>query len=896
MDKRFAFLVTVVLVMTAIVPVLTAAEPTRAGEVEIIDIEVTGTEAPEGELASGLLFFEVDLSNTGIGQFIDFIDFQVNITYTSNDTVFYMDSIEEMVYIPAESQASIDLFNMSFDEGEYHIMVNATIDTNLTEMSTSFMVKDVVDMSVMDIAFDEEFYLPGIEIIPMCNVTYEGNVHDYADTLEVNLVIDHVGEASVTVYDETVGILTPASPGVDPGKSWMVSFPGWTPNASGEYQATYSVYYDNTNETNNVDMVEITVEDPVPIEGHVMTETMDPIPGVTVTLSTIPEMEATTDQEGYYHFMNVSDGNYTLVFSKQWVTTYTSNVTVVQGETQMVDATMTPLMIGGLRGKVTLPDGGPAQGALVVVTIDGQPLFTINSNSTGFYQFDSLPAGNATVTASLSGFVDAEEMIILASQTWNSLDLELGEIPFNVTFSVPDGEPGVSILDHISVFFTRPIERTTVDSSTLILRELTTTNAVDVVYSFTDFDETVVITPSDPLEYSTDYQIEVTSWITDINGDYFPGPVSIIFTTEDPVLEVTVQSTYPEDDAPEIPIDATITAKFSVPMVGSTINGTTFKLFAQGGVVIPAVISYQASTWTASLNPISDLDYGTRYSVTLDPDIVAEDDTYQFYGESWSFETEILITAGVLKGKVVDEDNTAFPPSQVQIVMTSGGMTKIGQPKTDGTFEIIELEQGQWTITIKVAGYDDYTKQLTITAGETTEITDPIGMVLIKEDDGDGDDDLNYWIIGIIILIVIFIAVVLYLMYNRRQEPIEAEEVDRRPQFGRGRREPAYYDDYDDFAEGEFICPACGSVVEGEDMICPACGAEFEEDLFECPECGANISADVDECPECGAVFEEELPEGDEEEYFDEEEEVDITEDYEVDDMDEEDLPIAEAE
>ncbi|MFO8050565.1 MAG: carboxypeptidase regulatory-like domain-containing protein [Thermoplasmatota archaeon] len=898
MDKRFAFSMTVLMVMVALVPALAVAEPTRAGDAELTDLMFDGSQASTEEFASGNIYISVEMTNTGGGEFIDWVDYTLNITYASNDTVLLQELIAgEMVYIPADSQAVVELINLTMEEGEYNVRVNTTIGINDTEVNDTLVVMDVVDMSVTNVGFDEGPYGIGDQIIPMCNVSYEGNVLDYADTLEVNLIIDVIGEASVTVYDETIGILTPASPGVDPGKNWMVSFPAWTPNVTGDFEATFLVYYDNYNESNNMDVISLNVENPVAVEGYALTDDQDPIPGVLVVLSTSPEREILTDDTGYYSFMNVSEGNYTIQFTKKWVVTYEANVTIVPGETKMVNATMTPLMVGGLRGFVTLPDSRPAQGALVVVNIPAQPLFTINTNSTGFYQIEDLPAGNATVTASLSGYVDVEEEIVLASQTWNELDLQLGEIPFNVSFSVPDGEPAFPIMESVSVFFTRPVERSSVDDSTLVLRKLTTATKVDVIYSFTDSDETVVITPSEPLDHSTDYQIEVTSWIIDINGDYFPGPVTTTFTTESEIIEVLVESTYPEDDGNEIPIDASISAKFSVPMDASTINGTTFKLFAQGGVVISGSVSYQASTWTAYLEPASDLDYGTRYSVTLDPDIRAQDPDYVFYGESWSFETEVLVNTGTLKGRILDENQEPFSPSQVTILLETGvDTTWIRQPQADGTFEIIDMDEGIWTITVKVPGYNDHTQQVNIGAGETTEITEPIVLQAEGTAEQEGDD-LNIWIFVVIAFIIIFLLVVFWLIYNKRQEPLEVEELERRPAFGRERREPMYQEPYGGLAEGEFLCPACGSVVEGEDVICPACGAEFEEDLFECPECGASISADAEECPECGAIFEEEGPEEEEEEeFYDEEEEIDITEDFEVEDIDEDEFPISEVE
>ncbi|MEA3558486.1 MAG: hypothetical protein U9R75_04465, partial [Candidatus Thermoplasmatota archaeon] len=49
MDKRFAFSITVLMVMVAFMPFLTIAEPTRAGEAELTGVIISGSQAPGGE-------------------------------------------------------------------------------------------------------------------------------------------------------------------------------------------------------------------------------------------------------------------------------------------------------------------------------------------------------------------------------------------------------------------------------------------------------------------------------------------------------------------------------------------------------------------------------------------------------------------------------------------------------------------------------------------------------------------------------------------------------------------------------------------------------------------------------------------------------------------------------
>ncbi|MGA1849137.1 MAG: carboxypeptidase regulatory-like domain-containing protein [Thermoplasmatota archaeon] len=897
MDKRFGLVIVAIMFLSAMVPVAVMGEPTRTMDAEILGVMLDGPAAEGGEYAAGTHMISVSLNNTGDEDLIDWLDFEVNVTYASNGTV-YLHEINEQnfTFITEGDMVDKEVMEITLEEGEYDIMVKTTIGLTETEATERFLIEDVADFSVENLFFTEGMEYPlGVEISPQCFVELHGNVQEFADTVNLNLIIDHVeGPTSTNVYDETFELLTPASPGVSAGKNWTINMEKWTPDASGDYEATFSVDYDTYNELNNVDTVAFSVALPPVIEGTVTTDGTTPIPGVEVILSTNPETKVMTDDSGYYVFYNISAGNYTLEFYKQWVSGNVSNVEVIPGETQVVDVTLTPLEIGGLRGKVFLPNNFPAVGAVVVIDVPGFQLITVATNSTGVYEWEEVPVGNASLTASLSGYDDAEDWMIIAQGAWNTKDLFLEDIPFEVDFSPPDGEPGFDIDGAIAVFFTRPLNRVSVDQSTLILRNLNTGNPVDVIYAFTDLDKTVVMTPNELLEYSTTYQIEVTTWITDINGDYFPEPVTSTFTTAALVQEIEITTFSPGDDANEVPIDTVITATFPVPMDPETINETTFQLFARGGVIIGATVTYDTLTNIARLEPDSDLDYGERYSVSLDPDIMPESSDYIFNGKTWSFETEVLVTTGTLVGTVVDENGNPFEPSQVTVTLKTGVNTvKTTNPDLTGRFEMTDLDAGTWVLTISVPGYKDYVDEnIVINADQTTTLPGTIEME--AEDDDDGEE-IPWPFILIIIVVVVFIVLIIYYLLSRsREEPREEaiEEGRRRPMFGGRREEPMGYAGYDEFLEGEFMCPVCGSVVEGEDSICPNCGSEFEEDLFECPECGASIPADVPACPECDAVFEEEEEGEEEEDLYGEEEEVDITEDYEVEDVDEDEFPV----
>ncbi len=79
----------------------------------------------------------------------------------------------------------------------------------------------------------------------------------------------------------------------------------------------------------------------------------------------------------------------------------------------------------------------------------------------------------------------------------------------------------------------------------------------------------------------------------------------------------TVTSTSPANNATDVSQGTTVTATFSEAIDASTINGSTFELRNAGGTLVPAAISYNASTRTATLTPSASLAALTAYTATV---------------------------------------------------------------------------------------------------------------------------------------------------------------------------------------------------------------------------------------------------------------------------------------
>jgi hypothetical protein len=105
----------------------------------------------------------------------------------------------------------------------------------------------------------------------------------------------------------------------------------------------------------------------------------------------------------------------------------------------------------------------------------------------------------------------------------------------------------------------------------------------------------------------------------------------------------TVTTTTPAAAATSVPLNTTVTAKFSEAMNASTINANTFQLRNASNALVPATVTWDAATTTARLTPSAALSASTTYTAQVvggPSSPRAEDLTGNAaVGFSWSFTT-----------------------------------------------------------------------------------------------------------------------------------------------------------------------------------------------------------------------------------------------------------------
>ncbi len=194
-----------------------------------------------------------------------------------------------------------------------------------------------------------------------------------------------------------------------------------------------------------------------------------------------------------------------------------------------------------------------------------------------------------------------------------------------VTFTVPltvvaPGVPtsGVAINSKMSATFSKIMNPATINTTTFILKQGTTSVSGTVAYTGV----TAVFTPSSNLSANTSYTATITTGAKDLAGNAMTANYTWKFTTgaapdtTPPTVTFTIPATVVLPGVPtiDVAINSKMSAAFSEPMDPLTINTATFTL-KQGATVITGTVTYAGVT--AVFSPSSNLAYNTTYTATI---------------------------------------------------------------------------------------------------------------------------------------------------------------------------------------------------------------------------------------------------------------------------------------
>jgi Domain of unknown function (DUF4082)/Bacterial Ig-like domain len=158
--------------------------------------------------------------------------------------------------------------------------------------------------------------------------------------------------------------------------------------------------------------------------------------------------------------------------------------------------------------------------------------------------------------------------------------------------------------------------------------------------------------------------------------------VDVVFDTVAPpdAVPPTVTSTTPANGAAAVGIGSAVRAVFSEAIDAATLSASTFELRNAANVLVPASISYDPATRTASLTPTNLLALSTTYSATLrggttDPRIKDLAGNALATNVSWSFATEATNACATPTNAIVAENCLAGQPASEWDVVGAGDTT-----------------------------------------------------------------------------------------------------------------------------------------------------------------------------------------------------------------------------
>ncbi len=106
-----------------------------------------------------------------------------------------------------------------------------------------------------------------------------------------------------------------------------------------------------------------------------------------------------------------------------------------------------------------------------------------------------------------------------------------------------------------------------------------------------------------------------------------------------PARTPSVTSVSPLSGASGVSTSTRVTAMFNVPLSSSSVSTSTFTLTSAAGQSVPATVTYNDDTATATLRPLSPLAVSTTYTARLTTGIRSDDETPMASAYSWSFST-----------------------------------------------------------------------------------------------------------------------------------------------------------------------------------------------------------------------------------------------------------------
>jgi hypothetical protein len=203
-----------------------------------------------------------------------------------------------------------------------------------------------------------------------------------------------------------------------------------------------------------------------------------------------------------------------------------------------------------------------------------------------------------------------------------------------VTSDPINNSADVAINKLLVITFSEPIEQATINSSTFLLKQGSTSVAGTVTSTVT----TATFTPTGSFAYNTKYDGTVTTGAKDLSGNALAANYTFSFTTVNApdIIPPTVVSSTPGNNAVIVPRNVVVALTFSEPMAPLTISASTFTL-NQGTTLVPGTVGYSGTI--ATFTPTALLAPSTIYTASISTDAKDLAGNALASVKTWSFTT-----------------------------------------------------------------------------------------------------------------------------------------------------------------------------------------------------------------------------------------------------------------
>jgi WD40 repeat protein len=246
--------------------------------------------------------------------------------------------------------------------------------------------------------------------------------------------------------------------------------------------------------------------------------------------------------------------------------------------------------------------------------VDNAPLSALSnavSAGNGVYRYSATPAFPDFTFQSTNYWVDVVFTTTIAPDT---------TAPTVSSTTPTSSATNVALTSTVTATFSEAMDPATISGTTFVLRNSTGTQVTAAV-SYNPTTQVATLTPSTALAGSTTYTATVTggsSGVKDSAGNALVADRTWSFATAAvDVTPPTVTARSPGIGALGVSQTANVTVTFSEAMDATTISASTFELRDSLGTLVSSVVSYDATSRVATLNPTPTLNANAVYTATV---------------------------------------------------------------------------------------------------------------------------------------------------------------------------------------------------------------------------------------------------------------------------------------